>query len=61
MTKGYFQRMKRQRKDTPLLFDTYALKENTVTYTVEQREEMITFMRQRLSNHFKEEQIAAWM
>lgn len=61
MTKDYFQRLRRQRKDTPLLFDKYVQKESTITYPAEQREEMTDFMRQRLSRHFREEQIAAWM
>ncbi len=60
MTKGYFQRMRRQRQDTPLLYDTYAQEGSTVTYPAERRGEITTFMRQRLGVHFNEEQIAIW-
>ena len=60
MAKGHFQRMKRQRQDSPLLFDTYAQEGSTVTYPGERREEITAFMRQRLGDHFNEEQIAAW-
>ena len=60
MAKGHFQRMKRQRQDSPLLFDTYAQEGSTVTYPGERREEITSFMRQRLGDYFNEEQIAAW-
>ncbi len=60
MAKGHFQRMKRQRQDSPLLFDSYTQDGTTVTYPAERREEITAFMRQRLGAYFKEEQIAAW-
>ena len=60
MAKDHFQRMKRQRQDTPLLYDGFVQEGTTVTYPAERREEMTAFMRRRLGGHFKEEQIAAW-
>ena len=60
LSKDHFQRMKRQRRDTPLLYDGYVQEGSTVTYPVERREEMTAFMRQRLGGHFEEEQIVPW-
>lgn len=60
MTKGYFQRMRRQRQDTPLLYGEHVQEGTTVTYPAGQREEMTSFLRQRLGEHFKEDQIGVW-
>lgn len=60
MTKGYFQRMRRQRRDTPLLYGEYVQEGTTVTYPSGQREEMTAFLRQRLGEHFNEDQIGVW-
>ncbi len=60
MTKGYFQRMRRQRQDTPLLYGEYVQEGTTITYPAGQREEMTSFLRQRLGEHFKEDQIGVW-
>ena len=60
MTKGYFQRMRRQRQDTPLLYGEHVQEGTTVTYPAGQREEMTSFLRQRLGEHFNEDQIGVW-
>ena len=60
MAKDHFQRMKRQRQDTPLLYGGYVQEGTTVTYPDDRREEMAAFMRRRLGNHFNEERIAVW-
>ena len=60
LSKDHFQRMKRQRRDTPLLYGEYVQDETTVTYPAERREDMTAFMRNRLGDHFGEERIFAW-
>ena len=60
LAKSHFQRMRRQRKDTPLLYDEYAQEGATVTYPAGRREEMTAFMRRRLGDHFEEERIVTW-
>ena len=60
MAKDHFQRMKRQRRDTPFLYDGYVQEGAPVTYPAERREAITTFMRRRLGDHFKEEQIVPW-
>ncbi len=60
LSKDHFQRMKRQRLDTPLLHDGYVQEGTTVTYPAERREAATAFMRRRLGDHFQKEQIVAW-
>jgi len=60
LSKHHFQRMRRQRKDTPLLYGGFVQEDATVTYPAEQREEMTAFMLRRLGDHFGEERVFAW-
>ncbi len=60
LAKSHFQRMRRQRRDTPLLYDEFVQEDTTVTYPAERREEMAAFMRRRLGDHFEEERIVTW-
>jgi len=60
MTKSYFQRLKKQRQDTPILFDNYIQEGSTMTYPVEIRSKITEFIRQCLKNYFREEQIGIW-
>lgn len=61
LSKSHFQRMKRQRRDTPLLYGEFEQEDTTVIYPADKREEMTAFMRQRLGYHFEEERIVTWM
>lgn len=60
LSKSHYQRMRRLRRDTPLLYDEYVQEGTTVTYTAERRGEMTAFMRRRLGDHFEKERIVTW-
>lgn len=61
MTKSYFERIKKQRQDTDVVYNDYELDDTTVTYSSAQRQEITAFMSERLRAYIPEERIAVWM
>lgn len=60
MTASYFDRMKRRRPDTDLVYEPYERIDETVACPAERRQAIRDFMTERLCRYVPEERIAAW-
>lgn len=61
MSTGYFDRIKKQRHDSDLLYYPYERQDGTLTYPAAQRSEIVDHMRRHLGQYLPEEEIAVWV
>lgn len=60
MTRSYFDRIKKQRRDTDVVYNAYELEDTTITYPATQRQEITAFMSDHLKTYIPQERIAVW-
>lgn len=60
MTASYFDRLKRQRPDTDLVYSAYQRVGDTLSYPADLQRDIRDYMQERLSRFFRAERIAVW-
>ena len=60
MNPDYFKRIKKQRTDSDILYYPFESSSSFVSYPVEERREMISFLKDELSRHVSVETIETW-